>query len=279
MSLFVERRKGDLMEREIQLLSPENLPLDLGELGVVTEAEAIIPGVYEASMRQEGSLLLIETFIVLSEAPSISAAAKKYGKYDLDYPGLLVYGENCSVDSRCIIAYELCRYKKLHGIPLSPKDSMRISIAFGRELHPEYFGPYAVPQETPWGRTTRYKVIANGVFWLESEWCQRGLAVSFPVYDNISKEAAKLAVSFNPKWELPYIFFLEEDSCVPVFELALSMAEGDLLCSIDPYALMNALYIQHPDYAVSKNAVEQAGIHLGGIVSFTPESGTEYISF
>ena len=104
------------MEREIQLLSPENLPLDLGELGVVTEAEAIIPGVYEASMRQEGSLLLIETFIVLSEAPSISAAAKKYGKYDLDYPGLLVYGENCSVDSRCIIAYELCRYKKLHGI-------------------------------------------------------------------------------------------------------------------------------------------------------------------
>ena len=33
------------MEREIQLLSPENLPLDLGELGVVTEAEAIIPGV------------------------------------------------------------------------------------------------------------------------------------------------------------------------------------------------------------------------------------------
>jgi len=50
MSLFVERRKGDLMEREIQLLSPENLPLDLGELGVVTEAEAIIPGVYEASI-------------------------------------------------------------------------------------------------------------------------------------------------------------------------------------------------------------------------------------
>ena len=71
------------MEREIQLLSPENLPLDLGELGVVTEAEAIIPGVYEASMRQEGSLLLSETFIVLSEAPSISAAAKKYGNWDM----------------------------------------------------------------------------------------------------------------------------------------------------------------------------------------------------
>lgn len=74
-------------------------------------------------------------------------------------------------------------------------------------------------------------------------------------------------------------FFLEEDSCVPVFELVLSMAEGDLLCSIDPYALVNALYIQHPDYAVSNNAVEQARIHLGGIVSFTPENGTEYIVF
>ena len=65
------QRRENMMEKEIKLLSPENLPLDLGELGVVTEAEAIIPGVYEASMRQEGSLLLSETFIVLSEAPTL----------------------------------------------------------------------------------------------------------------------------------------------------------------------------------------------------------------
>lgn len=91
------------MDREIQLLSPENLPLDLGKLGVVTEAEAVIPGVYEAVMRLEDGMSLIEAFIVLSGAPAVSDAAKKYGEYDPDYPGLLVYGENCSVDSRCII--------------------------------------------------------------------------------------------------------------------------------------------------------------------------------
>ena len=36
------------MDNEMDLLSPENLPLDLGELGMVTEAELVMPGVYNA---------------------------------------------------------------------------------------------------------------------------------------------------------------------------------------------------------------------------------------
>lgn len=35
-------------DRETQLFAPENLPLDLDELGMVTEANLVIPGVYDA---------------------------------------------------------------------------------------------------------------------------------------------------------------------------------------------------------------------------------------
>lgn len=80
------------MDREMELLAPENLPLDLGELGTVKEAESIIPGVYETVIEEPETELNLEAYIVLRSAADISKAAKKHGLTDPGYPELLVYG-------------------------------------------------------------------------------------------------------------------------------------------------------------------------------------------
>ena len=179
--------KGEYMDRE-NPLSPENLPLDLGELGEVTEAKAVIPGVYEVILHREELIVDIVAFIVFSDTPVISDTAKKYGVFDPDYPELLVYKETSTGNTCYMIEYELFRYKTMHNIPVSQEDSICSIVAYGRELYPEYFGAYPAPACTPWGRMTRYKTIANGVFWLETEYFQRGLAVTNIKNDDLSHE-------------------------------------------------------------------------------------------
>lgn len=76
------------------------LPLDLGMLGTVTEGALVMPGVYGAILEFLETGLAVEAFIVLSNAGEISAAAKRYGKTDPDYPDLLVYSENETGNTR-----------------------------------------------------------------------------------------------------------------------------------------------------------------------------------
>lgn len=102
------------MDNEMDLLSPKNLPLDLGELGTVTEAELAMPGVYNAVLEFSETGLAVEAFIVLRNAGEISTAAKRYGKTDPGYPNLLVYSEDETGNTRYIVGYELFRYKILH---------------------------------------------------------------------------------------------------------------------------------------------------------------------
>lgn len=151
------------MENITDLLAPRNLPLELGELGTVTEAELIMPGVYDAILECSETGLAVEAFIVLSNAGEISAAAKRYGKTDSDYPDLLVYSENETGNTRYIVGYELFRYKILHHLPLLEGETIRGIAAVGAEMYPDYFGRYPVPFHTPWGCTTRHKIIANGL--------------------------------------------------------------------------------------------------------------------
>ena len=65
-----------MMRGELRLLALENLPLDLGELGVVTEADLVMPGVYDTVLKDPETGLAVEAFIVLKSAPEISDIAK-----------------------------------------------------------------------------------------------------------------------------------------------------------------------------------------------------------
>ena len=292
------------MDNEMDLLSPENLPLDLGELGMVTEAELVMPGVYNAILEFLETGLAVEAFIVLNSAEEISAAAKRYGKTDPDYPNLLVYSEDETGNTRYIVGYELFRYKILRHLPLSEGETIRSISAAGAEMYPEYFGGYPVPFHTPWGCTTRHKIIANGLYWLETELCQRGLAVAYPKYDDLSDGARRLAERFHDgssqtDVEVPgYQFFKEANSSVPLFELISAIPQELLYCEIKRPALMNAIYQRFPEYAAQHNLAEQAGLndglgqflHTQGIdvtlnsspdrlIFLTAQEGEEYIDF
>ena len=116
------------------------LPLDLGVLGIVTEAELAMPGVYDAVLEDTETGVAVEAFIVLKNAVEISAAAKQYGKTDPDHSDCLVYMEDGDGNTRYIIGYELFRYRILHGLPLPEGDTIRSIAATGAEMFPEYFG-------------------------------------------------------------------------------------------------------------------------------------------
>lgn len=292
------------MDGILQLLAPENLPLDLEELGLVTEADLVMPGVYNAILEDPETGLVAEIFIVHKNTPDISDVAKRYGKAVPGHPELLVYQEDRTANTRYIIGYELFRYRILHQFPLPEDETIRSIAAIGAEQYPEYFGYCPTPFLTPWGCTTRHKVIANGLYWLETEQCQRGLAVAYPKYDDLSDGARGLAEQFDDgsartnKQAPGYLFFRETDSCVPLFELISAMPKGQLLCEIDRTALMNAVYCYHPEYAAQHNLVEQAGrndglgwfLHTQGIdielkgsserlLSLTPKAGLQFITF
>ena len=114
------------MDKEAQLLSPESLPLDLGDLGVITEVNLVMPGVYDAILESLETGAAAEGFVVLRSAAEISAIAKGYGKCSPDYPELLIYTEDSTGNSRYIIGYELFRYRILHQLALPEGESIRI---------------------------------------------------------------------------------------------------------------------------------------------------------
>ena len=254
------------MDNEMDLLSPENLPLDLGELGMVTEAELVMPGVYNAILEFFETGLAVEAFIVLSSAEEISAAAKRYGKTDPGHPNLLVYSEDETGNTRYIVGYELFRYKILRHLPLSEGETIRSISAAGAEMYPEYFGGYPVPFLTPWGCTTRHKIIANGLYWLETELCQRGLAVAYLKYDDGARSLAERFhdASVQADRDVPgYLFFTEANSSVPLFELVSVIPKEQLCYEVNRAALMNAVYQHFPEYAAQHNLAEQAGLNDG----------------
>lgn len=292
------------MSNEARLLEEENLPLDLGGLGMVIQAELVLPGVYDAVIKEDDVDLGIEAYIVLRSAAGISDAAKQYGREDLEHPGFLVYSEGESGNTRYIIYYELIRNKILQHIPLREDEDIRDTAAFGAEMYPGYFGGFPVPFQTPWGDTVRNKVIANGVFWLETERCQRGLAVAYPIYDDLSDGARGLAEVLDDESvcsgkNMPqYLFFREADSCVPAYELISGLQKEKLCCEIDRFALMNAIYLHHPEYAALHNLIEQAGQNASAelllqlvevevkpsssperLISLSSQAGTEFILF
>ena len=244
-------------------------PLDLGGLGIVIKAELVMPDVFDTVIEDRETGLAMEAFIVSQNAENISAAAKRYGMTDPEYTELLVYREDSTGNTRYIIEYELFRYRVRNHLPTPDGEDIRTLAAIGAELYPECFGRYPVPYLTPWGCTIRHKVLSSGLFWLETEQFQQGLAVAFPKYDDLSDGARGLAECgddgpTSTDGQIPaYLFFREHDSAVPLFELIIMVGKPELCHMIDRTALMNAIYLYHPEYAAQHNLAEQMGQNDG----------------
>ncbi len=99
---------------------------------------------------------------------------------------------------------------------------------------PEYFGTFPVPYHTPDGYILRYQTLANGIYWLETSTYKELLAVCFPVWSaELSPASAALGMVtkqdavIDIKEAMGCVFFTEESSCVPIYELMMTRQEWD----------------------------------------------------
>lgn len=288
----------------VSLLNPENLPLELGAFGTVEKAEPLLSGIFEAVLRPWNSGGPCRAYIVLRGAATISDEAKRHGQTFPGCPDLLFYWVGGETNTHYIVLYEMYRYKILHEPSSTAEtDPVRLmweAAAYGAELNPAYFGGYQAPFLTPWGLTLRNKVIANGVFWLETEQCIQSMAVALPLTDVLSDEAMSLACTLDGYgWHSPAcLFFRRTDSCVVLFELLLFLPKGTLFATVNRAALENAILKHHPKYAERFNksrwrdardtadySVLSHGKHAAmrrfteEKIRFSPEAGTAYLQF
>lgn len=170
------------------------------ELGEISHWKEECPGVYYLSFlpESEGALFCAEYYLVLDNAP-ISKEARGYGQPLENGQGLLFSLEQEGSGAK-IIEYEIYRYLVAHQLPLPEGESLHACAVYAAEDYPEYFGMLPVPALTPWGYTARYRALASGVYWIETDRCEEVLAVGHPIWeadlsDSVLRHAHQTAYS------------------------------------------------------------------------------------
>lgn len=234
------------------------------ELGEITAFEEKCPGVYHISTLIGSDHLGTEFYVVTPDAHMISTAARAYGHTVGHDSGLLLYSLDVPAGGRRIIDYELNRYRVKCGLPLLEGVTLRDIALYAMKDNPEYFGEYPVPIFTPWGHTTRHRRVGNGLYYLETDRADETLAVCYPYTLGFSSAVMRCAryTDYDKKQgidnTLGYTFFVREDICLPIFELM--SAHPEWREKVDEAALMNAIWLHHPEYAINLNLWEQTGL-------------------
>ena len=285
------------------LFSELELPVDVSELGELVSAELECPGVYYLAVKfkTDRCPFPMEYYLVLDGAP-ISKEARGYGT-PLENGQGLVFSLEQEGSGAKIIEYEIYKYRVLHHFPLPGNETLHGCAVYAAELYPEYFGMLPVPMLTPWGYTTRHRALSSGIYWIETDQCVDVLAVSHPAWAaDLSGGILRHARQTDYDTEhginhtLGYKFFSQKQSCVVIFELLQYHPEWLTSGRVDLPALMNAILEYWPEYAVSFNAHEQAGLNdvaglflrymgidveLSGsverMISLTPGAGTDFL--
>lgn len=257
------------MDREKEL-TPEMFPYCLentvGEIRTVLQK---CPGVYYiATRKRKEQFLLDEYYVVEKSSPAISKEAMSYGIQIGDEPCILLYSFGEEKCGHKIIEYEVCRYQVRHGISVGEHISLRDIALYNMEHNPDYFGTYPAPLTTPRGYTVRYKMLMNGVLWIETDTGEEVLAVCYPIW-NCDFSETVLKQSEQTKEDrregidntLGYLFFDKRASSLALFELWESydaLRTGGL---VDYPALMNYIWANFPEYAATYNMQNQMGLH------------------
>ena len=285
------------------MLGATDLPVDVSELGELCSAELERPGVYHLAVKPETDPcpFPMEYYLVLNDV-SISKEAMGYGTPLENGQGLVFSLEQVGSGAK-IIEFEIFKYRVMHHLPLPGNETLHGCAVYAAELYPEYFGMLPVPALTPWGYTTRHRVLSSGIYWIETDQCVETLAVSHPVWA-ADLSGSVLCHARQTDYDtgqginrtLGYKFFSKEVSCVVIFELLPYHSEWLTDGRVDLPALMNAILEYWPEYAVTFNAHEQAGLNDGvglflrsmGIevelrgsvermITLTPGAGTDFL--
>lgn len=280
------------------------LPWDIeDQLGEIREVEELCPNAYYVAAKdaQEPSLFSREYIVIDSQLPLFSDEAKAYGK---EAGGALIYPMEPMDSGHVVIEYEIGRYRVQHGMPKREGYSLYVTAQYGCECHPEYFGYFPVPIETPRGRQTRYKVVDNGIYTMETDTGENLMAICYPIWEaEISEYTQHLALknaydeAHDINKTLGYLFFKRDDWCLPIFELLITRSEWVEKQIVDEKALMNEIWRTHPEFAASYNVQEQAGLNdsLGmllktfgceveligstkNIIALHPDAGTTFLN-
>ena len=251
------------------------------QLGEINCWKEECPDVYYLSVLPDAkdAIFCTEYYLVLNNAP-ISKEARGYGTLLKNGQGLVFPLEQAGSGSK-IVEYEILRYKVAHHIPLPEGESLHACAVYAAELYPEYFGMLPVPTLTPWGYTMRHRALASGIYWIETDHCEEILAVSHPVWESdLSDSVLHHARQTDYDTEhgidhtLGYQFFTKRASYVVIFELLQYHPEWLTDGRVDLSALMNAILEYWPEYAVTFNSHEQAGLN-DGVGLFLRSMGVE----
>ena len=270
--------------------NPLELPDELEEaLGEVRETEEQCPGVWYVSTQGDGREKGTEFYVVNRDTDIISKEAKAYGVKIPECPQYLLYPMDQKRQVRRIIDYEVQMHRIRSHSPLADKNALLEAALYGAEDFPE----------TPFGRTTRYKTLINGVFWLETDECQHALALAWPLWpDSFSPytmRPARYESADKGENDVGYLFFSEQAIPLAIFELWRTYSQMRSCDKINVDALMNVIYRDFPDYAIMFNSMKQTGgdsplgqsftdgesakSSVEHMLRITPEAGTEFLRF
>ena len=271
------------------------------ELGEIVFAEQVCGDVYLITTRDFETYLPSEYYIFPEHSAILSAPAKAYGVPVPGCPELRMVQLGFSGSGSSAVHYEILRHKIRNNIPMD--EDIREVAVYGMESDPDYFGTFPAPMDTPRGAVLRYLQIINGIFALETESGDRLIAIAYPIWaDSLSdytmqyglQTARDLAAGIDCTFG--YLFFEEETGCLPLLELSRSYDYPEDV--IHMYAVKNAVFERFPDYMVQYNRNEISGLNdsqgmlcqlvgadmeLSGdeknLIAYSPEAGTEYLTF
>ena len=262
-------------------------------IGEVRDAEEECPGVWYVSTYGGGERRGPEFYVVEKDTDAVPTEAKAYGTAIPECPEYLLYSMDAERQVCRIIQYEIRRYRMRESVSEEDRESLRETALDGMEGCPEYFGAFPPPEMTPYGRLVRYKVLMNGVFWLQTDCLKTAMAVAYPIWDDVFSpyvmgQAQGDADGFD------CLFFPEEAICLAVFEIGRTYRAMRECPKIDAFALMNAVCRNFPDYVLKFNLMEQSGgdrplrwllpdtkrtSPSEDVIILTPEAGTDFFHF
>ena len=284
----------------------EIIPFNIeDELGNPIAAEELCPGVYYVSVSNPDQPFGDEFYIIEKSNPHISKQVKRLGCELTNHPDLLFYRVGVQRSGHDLIWFEAQKYRQQNKLPVLGGESLHLLAVYGMEDYPEYFGAFPVPIVTPRGMTIRYRTLVNGVFAIETERCEKLVAVSYPLwYDGFSDYVMQYAEETDHDREagidqtLGSLFFPENSACLSLFELLDKLKTANAWEYVDPAAMMKAIWERFPRYAIQHNLREKAGMNdiLGQVaksignansLNSSPENllylienaGTDYLRF
>lgn len=157
-------------------------------VGKILDKEFLAEGIYRILAKREEDLIGTEYFLVCEDAPGISSTAKQYGEHFQD---VYLYRTADFYSGYKIVEYEMYQNMVRHKIPLPQGVSLHEMAHFATECHPEYFGRYPVPVETPNGLTTRHVDFENGICWVETDTGVDFLPICYAIWDGLLSDYAK----------------------------------------------------------------------------------------